>query len=642
MTARTGTFLQKYHRYLVLLLIVLFLQVKGFQENKDQILAKCLAVDCDGYWHLLRVQDIHRTGSWDNEINPRGNAPYGERIHWTRAMDLVLWTGASIGSFFTDFDSSLYWWGVFVGPVFYVLSLAAIVVFGRIIVGPKYVMHLALLFLCNLLQVFVVYSVNRPDHHCLVAFVYVLYYMLFIVLLDKPGSARTAVLTGVLGALGLWCGMEFLVPVGLSVLYLGLLWLRQGERYVKANCLLALGLTAGLMITLLLDEKPSRWWVVAYDKRSVVHVSLLFFLFLFWLGEIILAKGGFVKTPGMRLVTAAGGSVCVLLPCLILFPGLIHGPMANVDPRLFPLYLRRTDEFGPLSMLSNLPMAAYCTFLVAPAFIYVAWTAYASQNSKRVLFAWLGVAIVAYSILTVWTVRWVYTLAFVSILPTTFLLMGLWDWAGAKRRPLVAIAATLALLCAPYSGLFLQRSSAKAVSRVSKGYNLKLAAMLSFLQSQESTLPGQIILADPDIGPAIMYHTSLNVVGTLSHNNSRGLLDTYHIANAGDDAAARRLIKQRGIDYLLVDERLREFVAFRPDSPSGAGDVPAEETFFGRLSLDQIPDWIVEIALPEELADTFALYRVIPGEFALEASPEGGPGADGHVESVGLFRAAIR
>src|SRR3974390_144113 len=125
-----NAFFQKYHRYFILALFVLCLQGLGFYARKDQILARCPSFDYDGYWHLLRVQEIHRTGNWDNAINPRGNAPLGERIHWTHAMDLVLWIGASLGTWFADFNPSLYWWGVFIGPVFYVLALTDLLLVG--------------------------------------------------------------------------------------------------------------------------------------------------------------------------------------------------------------------------------------------------------------------------------------------------------------------------------------------------------------------------------------------------------------------------------------------------------------------------------------------------------------------------------
>jgi hypothetical protein len=603
-------FFQKYHRYLLLVLFVVLLQGKSFYESRDQISARCPAFDYDSYWHLLRVQEIHRTGSWDNEIYPRGNAPFGERIHWTHAMDLVLWAGASVGSLFGDFDSSLYWWGVFVGPVLYTLSLIVLLLLGRTLGKPKYVMYLGLMFIGNLPQLFVVYSVNRPDHHCLVAFAYVLYYCLFVVLLERPESPAIAVLTGLVGALGLWCGTELLIVVGLSLLYLGSLWLLRGREYLKANFLLALALATGLAITVLLDEKPSHYLTVAYDKRSIVHAALFFFVCLFWLTAALITRTHLGKTVGSRFTMALGGAGCILLPYLVLFPDFLGGPMAKVDPRLYALYLGRTSEFGTMSATSSVAEVVYNVLLAIPGLVYLIWGAYKGRGTNRIIFSWLAVLIGVYAILAVSMSRWVYTLAFVSILPSTFLLIGLWNSQRARRHPFVAVATTILLLCAPYGALIPLRSSIKVRAEESKDYDSKLIAMLSYLEPQEYTAGGEIILANICIGPAIMYHTSLDAVGTPNHNNDRGIIDTHRILNCEDDAGAYKLIQARGIDYLLIDEPLKEFAAFRIDSLTESNGSPPEATFLGRLTHGHVPAWLTHMPLPDELADTFALYRV--------------------------------
>ncbi len=593
---------------MLLILIALLVQAMTFDRHVDQIRARSLSCDCDGYWHLLRVQEIQRSGSWDNGVNPRGNAPFGERIHWTHAMDLVLWAGACIGSLFTDFNSSLYWWGVFVGPVFSMLSLLAIVLFGRTLVGPRYVMFLALVFLCSMPQLSVVYSANRPDHHCLVAFAYLLYYCLFTALVLRPGSAAVAVWAGVLGAFGLWCGLEVLVLLGLSAFFLGLLWLIRGREYLKANFLWALSVSVGLMITVLLDEKPSEYWTVAYDRRSIAHVALFLFLSLFWLAGILLRMVGIGNTVASRLAITAGVGGPGLLAHLSLFPEFVSGPMAKVNPSLYPLYLDRTTEFMGLSRSE--PDVAFTVLLVLPVLTYLVWAAYRNQGDRRTMFAWLAVTLCAYSVMAMVTARWTFTLAMVNVLPTTLLLIALCRWERGKRHPLVVAAATLILLLAPYAAVLVYSFTTKAPVVARDRYGPKSVAMLSSMESQGYTVPGEIVLANIYIGPAIMYHTSMDAVGTANHNNDRGIVDTHRILNAKDDAAAYALVQERGIDYILVDDEMRKFAAIRIHSSSESKDSREDATFIGRLTLGQLPDWLVEMPVPDELSDTFTLYRV--------------------------------
>jgi len=65
----------------------------------------------DGYTRLNRVQFIYEQGAWNDSIYPRSNAPYGESIHWTKPMDLILLAGGIGLSVFVPFSTGLHVWG---------------------------------------------------------------------------------------------------------------------------------------------------------------------------------------------------------------------------------------------------------------------------------------------------------------------------------------------------------------------------------------------------------------------------------------------------------------------------------------------------------------------------------------------------
>lgn len=596
----------QHYKYLVLVLIVLFLQSNNISRNMDRIRSKSLFGDCDGYWHLLRVQEIHNSGSWDNEINFRGNAPFGEHIHWTHAMDIVLLGGAYIGSFFADFDTSLYWFGVFVGPLFYILSLVAIIFFGRAILWAKHGIYLALLFAVNPSQVFVVYSVSRPDHHCLVAFLYILYYFSFILLLNRPGATVLALLTGMLGALGLWSGLELLILLGLSVLYLGILWIINPDEYLYTNFILTLALSICISITVLLDEKPGNYWVIAYDRMSIVHVTLFVSIMLYWLTVILLARFGVGKGIRSRLIIAVGGGVFLLFVCLRLFPEIINGPLAKVDPRLHALYLDRTGEFG-----TDLNFIVHNLLLIGPGLIYLVCAVYKAAKKRRIVFSWLILAICVYSVMASTMNRWVYTLGVISLLPNALILIAILNWEKTAKNAVLSFLITLSLVLVPLLPLGLLSPSKETTHNE---YDSKVVDMLSFLESQDHTTDRETVLANIGIGPAIMYHTSFNAIGTMNHNNDKGIIDTYYILNAEDDSTAKTLIEARGIDYLLIDDELKRFARIRTDPSDGSENPLVNGMFIDRLINGEIPDWLVRVPLPEGLADTFWLYRVVGKE----------------------------
>ena len=70
----------------------------------------------DGYMRLLRVIELAQGGAWDDPISERSNAPYGEVLHWTRPLDVILLLGRGLGAVFTDFQTALLVWAALFGP----------------------------------------------------------------------------------------------------------------------------------------------------------------------------------------------------------------------------------------------------------------------------------------------------------------------------------------------------------------------------------------------------------------------------------------------------------------------------------------------------------------------------------------------
>lgn len=573
----------------------------------ERIDAKILSSDYDGYWHLLRVQNIHNNGNWDNDINQRGNAPFGERIHWTHAMDLVLLGGALIGSFFLDFDNSLYWFGVVVGPLFYILVLLVIIYFGRLILGKRYEVYPAILFSINAWQVFGVYSANRPDHHCLVGFLYILYFLIFTTIVIKPHVTALLLAAGIIGALGLWSGMEVLILLGLSIVFLGVLWIFEGDEYIRPNVLLILFLSVFISIIYFLDTNPRDYLLAVYDKISIVHTTLFLTILLYWFLVIFLTNFGVLKVVGSRCLLAVGGVVFLISTWLYFFPGIVHGPLGKLDPRIYTLYLKNTGEFGiePRIIIHNF-------LLICPGLIYLIYSVYKKNNNNRNMYFWLILTSFVYLGLGTIMGRWVFTLGVISLLPNALMLKSILTWKNTTKNAVVAFLIMLSLLLVPLLAVYQEAPSQKET--INKDYSFKLIDVLSFLESQDHAIAREIVLANIYIGPAIMYHTFYNVVGTPNHSNGEGIIDTYRILNAEDDLTAKALIEARGINYILVDDSLKEFAKININSSNTKEDTPEKNVFIDRLTNGERPDWISKESLPNDLSNTFELYRILGKE----------------------------
>lgn len=629
--------------YLFIFLIVLTAYGVLFYLQQDLISARVLSIDYDGYLHLLRVQEIHHNGHWDNDLNLRGNAPYGERLHWTRAMDLVLLCGAWVGSFFTDFDTSLFWWGVFVGPFLYVVSLCAIIGFGRAILPSGSVLFLALVFVANSQQIVSVYAVNRPDHHCLVATFFLFAYITFILLLKRPQSSGLCLLSAFVSALGLWSSLESIALIGVSIAFLGLMWIVRGRVFSRTSFIYSLSLAGFVMITIFMDEPSGRYWTVAYDRRSVFHVVFFLLVALYWTVALLIERRRPTLSVATRIGMALVGGLAIGAVISAVFPDAFGGPMAAMDTRLTPLFLSQTGEFAPPS----LALFASNILVLAPGLIYLAYATISKPNeteASRVLYWWLMILIVFYGALGTTLGRWMFTARFISILPNTLLLIPVLKWEKRWYNAVAAFALTFVVIGSPFlvslaldreggsSGLpyhklramlpFYHESgsddstdNANAIrKRRGREYDLALAATLAHMQTRDRTTERAIVLADIYVGHAIMYLTDFDVVGTPNHSNAAGILDTWRLVGASDDETAHSIVLARGIDYILIDDGLRHLAVIVIDDEEHSATAVTSgtaTTFVDRLDSGRRPDWLVPEELPDELAGTFDLYRVV-------------------------------
>lgn len=71
----------------------------------------------DPFMRLVRVEELHENGSWYDSTIDRSNAPYGDELHWTRPLDLILHLPALAGSMFVPYDVALYNVGIWISVI---------------------------------------------------------------------------------------------------------------------------------------------------------------------------------------------------------------------------------------------------------------------------------------------------------------------------------------------------------------------------------------------------------------------------------------------------------------------------------------------------------------------------------------------
>ena len=112
------------------------------------------------------------------------------------------------------------------------------------------------------------------------------------------------------------------------------------------------------------------------------------------------------------------------------------------------------------------------------------------------------------------------------------------------------------------------------------------------------------IVASVNFGPELLYRTGHRVLATPYHRNSAGILAAYRIMSAAGDAGARAMLRDRGVELVLLCPDATEAAVF-----AGAG---GESTFYLRLLRGELPAWLRPLALAPELGQAFRLFEVAP------------------------------
>ena len=93
--------------------------------------------------------------------------------------------GAVPLSYFVDFETALYWWGVVLSPILLVLALISLNWATRIILSKDGTFLVILLFLCQAM-VPAYFDAGRPDHHSLLILLNILYVGIVLRMVVRP------------------------------------------------------------------------------------------------------------------------------------------------------------------------------------------------------------------------------------------------------------------------------------------------------------------------------------------------------------------------------------------------------------------------------------------------------------------------
>ncbi len=570
--------------------------------------------DGDSFMRLVRVQRLIETGDWFDVSIPRANAPYGTTMHWTRPLDVLLLVLAAPTAPFLGFDLGLYVAGAALSPLLHILTVVAMAWAAAPLIGR---VGACLAGGLTAAQIgFMGYAIaGNADHHILFALINVLAFGFIIRSFSgQRGSSQrgsgqrgAALAAGALISLGFWIGIEEIAFLAICLGMIGLPWLLGEKDSADRNYHLCLGLTLSLALVLLAERGPEHYLGVEYDRVSIIQMTIAALLLTFW--GCIRAWPRFWENKGTAPRLAAGvlGAAVIAAVTRLLFPNIFLGSLASVDPRLMFL-ISGVLEYAPIRDVW------YFLIYVGGAVFALPWAAWRFKEEwpgpNRWPWALVGAALLVYLAFAASWVRWVLYVGIFLSIPLADLIVRI-DFLSTERltgitRVLVNTLAILFITVAPLgagaTGALLNKKAVKTEA-LEKKKTCVLKDMTEFLnQSPWSDRP-RAIVASVNLGPEILYRTPHNVLATLHHRNSAGILDSITILGGGDDAESLRLVRERSIDLLLLCPGSNADGYFLKDEGG-------ERVLYRRLVKGDLPGWLKEVSVPASLASGFRLFQV--------------------------------
>ena len=584
-------------------------------------------IEPDNYMRLVRVKHLVETGNWYDNSIPMSNAPYGEVLHWTRPLDVLLLGATAPLLAFFPFPQALHLAGVFLPPLLLLFTCFAVAWASKPFAGRRLQFYAMITVLAQ--PGVVAYALpGRIDHHPLLILLFASSLGLAIRWILTPYSRCLAVCTGAVLGIGLWVGPEFLLPIMLVLVIGAGIWIVHGTDHARKNLWIVGGLLGAVIVAWLLEHPPTKLLAEEHDRLSVPHVLSSALAFVFWMMVVRIEASGTVKTrwrQGVRWRSSIAilGAVGASLTLLLLYPAFFQGPTADIDPRIWQLWRGLIEEGQAWVPPANLVDAGNLMAHLGSALFCIPFAAWTLARERRTLHWWswafLALALASYTGLSLFMIRHIPYAEILLVLVTVTLLSQALPMLDSVSHRFLKTAGRAGVAAALITGpLFLglamtayggqKGSEMREVSRVMAD-QCPLSSLVSFLSTDEELVEGpKTIVAHLDYGPEILYRTPHRVLGTLYHRNAEGILAVFAVLGGTDLGQIRDLAHARGVDMILVCPLQSWLYGAK------AVEVGAEPSLHDQLLAGEEPDWLQRVSVPRELAGAFRLFRFTPSE----------------------------
>lgn len=563
----------------------------------------------DGYMRLVRIDELLSGTGWYESLIARSNAPYGDALHWTRPMDVIILLVATLASPFTDETQALFFAGAATSPIVAFVACIAIAWAARPVLGRDRAILAVFIFLLQP-GVLSYTMLGRADHHSLQFVAFILCIGATLRLLADRRSVRTSVAAGIIYGFALWVSIELLLLVGLCQATLAIVWLWRDRVFTRNQIILGGAFLASVLAAMLIERPIDGWFDIEYDRISIVHVSLAAVVTGFWLALFLHGHDRAALALRSRMALAGIAGAASLGVFGIFFPDFFAGPFASVDPRIIPIWHEQVAELKPLMPVDMKSLGRFLFFIGAglPCLIFMSIVLWRERTHPATLrWAFLTAVLAVYFILSVKHLRFAPFAEIASVWALAEMAGRLIKWSehvltGARQFAVKCGATFFIVLGALMSGTFvLAVTPDKAIDE--KHPDCEVANIANLLNDRANlgakpTVVGGLL----DHGPEILYRTRHSVVGAPYHRNGDGIWDSYRLLATTDDAESRAIVQRRGIGIIVICPSVAERQFYFDDNQP--------DRLYNRLLADNPPDWLRPVPADREATSGFRLYTV--------------------------------
>lgn len=465
-------------------------------------------LDSDCYFHALRLSDALTHGFWKEQLFLYTNYPFGEVLHWTRALDILWGILALPFLLFYDVRNAVFYSGMLLAPVFFIGAVFYLLKAARLLFDYKLRILLAILIMVQA-NVIRVAFINRPDHHVVLFFLtaFILYKMLKFTMKGKKSDLRVA---AVATAFSLWAATEgfFLFAATTGFLFYGVLFLNYPYiTTLRFSFVYAVALSVFYVI-----NPPYEGYLFMDSGRiSLFYVAAIWgFNAFVWLSTKL-------KKLSYQIGFVIGG--CLLIGGIYYGCGWLVSPL---DERLYIPFVARISEMAA----GNLYTLAY------PMVAVICAVGLFRRFHRDASFIFLVINLGLFSVLTALSMRFLpYSGVYAVFILTLFV-------SVVKAKKICAFFfVVLEYFSFTLHFLF-------GDMKPTPVFNTDITPLLALK-------PG-VVATELFYAPYFLWYTPHKVLASPYHRNVEGILDNHRIFFSDNQAEVISLLKKHQVSYIYL------------------------------------------------------------------------------------------